>query len=72
MNIASVIYNLIFLIQCSGGAPCCLAGTCCGDGGPCGGVLPPGGPIDDYIIFLFIAALVYGLYVIKKRQSKLN
>ena len=33
---------------------------------------PPGQPIDDYIIFLFIAALVYGLYVIKKMKSKLN
>ena len=61
----------MILPQCSGGAPCCLDGTCCDDG-PCGPALPPGTSIDDYIIFLFIAALVYGLYVIKKRQSKLN
>ena len=61
----------MILPQCSGPLSCCIDGSCCGTA-PCGGPLPPGRPIDDYIIFLFIAALVYGLYVIKKRQSKLN
>jgi len=77
MNIPPIIYSLILFIQlppCGGcpGAPC---SPCCGPPNTCdsGGPPPPvGEPIDDYIIFLFIAALVYGLYVIKKMKSKLN
>ena len=75
MNISSIIYLLILLIQppCGGcpGAPCA---DCCGPPNTCDDGGPPPGPgfaIDDYIIFLFIVALVYGIYIIKKRQSKL-
>ena len=72
MKFASIIYNLFMILpQCSGVFPCCSDGSCCGTS-QCGTVLPPGEPIDDDIIFLFIAALVYGLYVIKKMKSKLN
>ena len=75
MTFASIIHSLFVLFQCtdcSGGiGPTCL--PCCLPTNTCGGPPPPiGAPIDDYIIFLFIVALVYGLYVIKKMKSKLN
>ena len=56
----------MILPQCTGANPCCADGSCCSSplcGGP---PPPPGGPIDNYIIFLFIVALVYGIYIIKK------
>ena len=75
MKVASIVYFLILLVQagpcsgCSSGgspcAPCCATGTC--GGGPPPG---PGFPIDNYTLFLFVAALIYGVYVVKKRQSQ--
>ncbi|WP_295832884.1 hypothetical protein [uncultured Winogradskyella sp.] len=57
----------MILPQCTGANPCCADGSCCPSplcsGGP---PPPPGQPIDNYIIFLFAAALIYGIYIIKK------
>ncbi|RZN83885.1 MAG: hypothetical protein EVB11_03965 [Winogradskyella sp.] len=76
MKIASIIYNLILLVQtgpcagCPSGTPCA---PCCFDPMPCGGgpPPPPGFSIDNYIFFLFFAALAFGIYTIKKRQNNL-
>lgn len=35
-----------------------------------GGPLPPGLPIDDGLIFLFIAAVIFGVYITIKLSKK--
>jgi len=37
---------------------------------PAGGPGPPGLPIDDGLIVLFVAALIYGIYIIVKYSKK--
>ena len=71
MKIASIIFNVLLFIQgpCGPGRPnppCCLDTPQCGGGPPS----PPGLDIDTYIYFLFFTALVYGVYVINKRNKK--
>lgn len=73
MKIASIIYSLILMTQaicagCPNGpgpcAPCCATMTC---GGP---PPPPGFPIDNYIYALFFVGLVFGAYIINKKQKQ--
>ncbi|WP_132704900.1 hypothetical protein [Winogradskyella wandonensis] len=74
MKIASIIYSLILFIQgpcagCPSGnpcAPCCSTPSGCGGGPP----PPPGFAIDHYIYVLFFAALVLGVYFIRKQQRQ--
>ena len=35
-----------------------------------GGPLPPGVPIDDGIIFLFVAAIIFGTYIHYRRNKE--
>lgn len=50
---------------------------CFSGGGPCAGPNPPAWcgsinvPIDQHVIWLALAGLVYGLYVLKRRQVKI-
>ncbi|RXJ52904.1 hypothetical protein ESZ48_01215 [Gelidibacter gilvus] len=37
---------------------------------PQGATPPPGLPIDDGLIVLFVAALIYGIYIIVKYSKK--
>ncbi|HXJ98483.1 MAG TPA: hypothetical protein VNJ50_06520 [Gelidibacter sp.] len=37
---------------------------------PSGGPLPPGAPIDDGLIILFVTAIVYGVYISLKLSKK--
>jgi len=37
---------------------------------PQGGPGPPGFPIDDSLIVLFVAAFVYGIYMVLKHSKK--
>ncbi|MBO3096887.1 hypothetical protein [Gelidibacter pelagius] len=37
---------------------------------PQGGTVPPGLPIDNGLIILFVAALIYGIYIILKYSKK--
>ena len=72
MKIASIIFNVFLFIQggpCGDGRP---NPPCCSNPQPCGGgpPSPPGLDIDTYIYFLFFTAIVYGVYVINKRNKK--
>ena len=72
MKIALVIFNVLLFMQagpCGDGRP---NPPCCNNTPPCGGgpPSPPGLDIDTYIYFLFFTAIVYGVYVINKRNKK--
>lgn len=62
---------LLMFVSIVGNAQVSVGG---GDGPPHpvpqGGPGPPGLPIDDGLIILFVAALIYGIYIIVKYSKK--
>ena len=66
------MFTLTLLAQ----GPCSLPSPppCYSDTPPCGGgpPPPPGFPIDTYIMIAFIAALIFGVYILRKQQNKLS
>ena len=75
--IASIILNLLVFVQsgpcagCSGGPGPCL--PCCSATPPCGGgpPPPPGLSIDSYIYFFFMLAIIYGVYALNRKKTKI-
>lgn len=66
-NIPTAI--LLMLISMTANAQSSLGGGS-GPPAPQGGTIPPGLPIDDGLIILFVVAFVYGVYIILKHSKK--
>ncbi|WP_223266323.1 hypothetical protein [Gelidibacter gilvus] len=68
-NLKTTAIILLILISIPGVAQN-SAGGGSGPPPPQGATPPPGLPIDDGLIVLFVAALIYGIYIIVKYSKK--